>query len=68
QVPNYSPRDVIENIKRRIRGQQFVEMQPWYNGFAGRIEKGFEGSYSVRGIVTRVDDTTVSTKSLEVQT
>lgn len=37
QVPNYSPRDVIENLRRRIRGQGFVEMQPWYSGFAGSI-------------------------------
>ncbi|CAM9147608.1 unnamed protein product, partial [Laminaria digitata] len=38
QVPNYSPRDVIENLKRRMDGKSFVEMQPWYNGFAGSIE------------------------------
>lgn len=37
QVPNYSPRDVIENLRRRIKGQGFVEMQPWYSGFAGSI-------------------------------
>lgn len=37
KVPNYSPRDVMENIKRRIRGEGFVELQPWYNGFAGTI-------------------------------
>lgn len=40
QVPNYSPRDVIENLKRRMDGKPFVEMQPWYNGFAGSIEVG----------------------------
>lgn len=38
QVPNYSPHDVIENLRRRIKGEQFVEMQPWYSGFAGSIE------------------------------
>eukprot|EP00752_Nemacystus_decipiens_P012396 g10983.t1 len=72
QVPNYSPHDVIENLRRRIKGEQFVEMQPWYNGFAGSIEakvgkKGFEGSYTVRGIVNRVDDTTVEITELPVR-
>lgn len=38
QVPNFSPRDVIENLRRRINGQAYVEMQPWYDGFAGTIE------------------------------
>ncbi|CAB1111878.1 unnamed protein product [Ectocarpus sp. CCAP 1310/34] len=71
-VPNYSPHDVIENLKRRIKGDQFVEMQPWYKGFAGSIEakvgkKGFEGSYTVRGIVNRVDDTTVEITELPVR-
>lgn len=40
QVPNYSAHDVIENLRRRIKGEQFVEMQPWYSGFAGSIEVG----------------------------
>lgn len=38
QVPNYSPHDVIENLKRRIKGEEYIEMQPWYKGFAGSIE------------------------------
>lgn len=38
QVPNFSPRDVIENLRRRMNGQAYVEMQPWYDGFAGTIE------------------------------
>ncbi|CAM9564540.1 unnamed protein product, partial [Sphacelaria rigidula] len=73
QVPNYSPRDVIENLRRRIRGQGFVEMQPWYSGFAGSItpkagKKGFDGSYACMGIVNRIDDTTVEITELPVRT
>jgi DNA topoisomerase II len=29
-VPNYSPRDVIENLRRLVRGEPMVDMQPWY--------------------------------------
>lgn len=49
QVPNYSPRDVIENLKRRIDGKSFVEMQPWYNGFAGSIEVRLVVSFASYG-------------------
>ncbi|CAM9243193.1 unnamed protein product, partial [Phaeothamnion confervicola] len=59
-VPNYCPRDVVENLRRRIRGRPMVEMQPWYRGFAGQIEvkpaKKGEPSYVSQGTTRRVGD------------
>ena len=38
-IPNYNPRDIVENLKRLIQGQELVPMQPWYRGFTGSIEE-----------------------------
>ena len=59
-VPNFNPRDLIENIRKLINAEQPVmddlsPMMPWYQGFQGTItrefhaKKGFEGKFSVRG-------------------
>jgi len=32
-IPNFNPRDVVMNLKRRIRGLDFIQMHPWYRGF-----------------------------------
>ena len=32
-VPCYNPRDVADNIKRRLRNEPALEMLPWYRGF-----------------------------------
>ena len=31
-IPNYNPADVVENLRRFLRGEDMVEMQPWYRG------------------------------------
>lgn len=56
-VPCYSPRDIIENLKERLRGRPFKDMHPWYKGFNGLIEvdqtKG--NSYICKGLYS-LDD------------
>jgi len=32
-TPNYSPRDIVANLKRLIKGEQLEKMAPWYKGF-----------------------------------
>ncbi|CAM9110129.1 unnamed protein product, partial [Choristocarpus tenellus] len=72
QVPNYCPRDVIENLRRKIKGQPMVEMQPWYEGFVGEIEvkqgkKGSEGGYCSKGIIKRTGDDKVEILELPIR-
>jgi len=60
KIPNYNPRDIINNLRRRIKGTPYERMQPWYSGFTGEInstEK--EGTYNVIGRIERVDETTL---------
>lgn len=32
-IPNYNPRDVVDNIRRLMHGEPQVPMHPWYRGF-----------------------------------
>lgn len=32
-IPNYNPRDIVENLKRLIDGKEPIPMHPWYRGF-----------------------------------
>ena len=38
KIGNHNPRDIIDNIKRLMKGEQLVPMFPWYRGFKGIIE------------------------------
>jgi DNA topoisomerase II len=50
-VLNYSPHDIVDNLRRLLRGDEPVAMFPWYKGFVGTIEQQphKDGAYLVRG-------------------
>mmetsp|Transcript_9591 Transcript_9591/g.17196 ORF Transcript_9591/g.17196 Transcript_9591/m.17196 type:complete len:1243 (+) Transcript_9591:36-3764(+) len=52
-VPNFNPRDIIENLRRWIKKQSLTEMLPWFLGFTGSISKSKEeGKCEVTGIAS----------------
>ncbi len=70
QVPNYSPRDLIANLRRRLSGQSFIEMQPWYRGFVGDVRrKGGRDttSYLTEGYLERTEDDTIHITELPIK-
>jgi DNA topoisomerase-2 len=48
-IPCYNPREIVDNIKTRMKVGIFNEMKPWYKGYQGSIEKNGKGSYTVTG-------------------
>ena len=36
-MPNYNPKDVVDNLKRMMEGAEPEPMAPWYRGFTGSI-------------------------------
>jgi len=51
KIPNYNPKDIIENIKRKIRGKKAIDMIPWYRYFKGTVKDDDEsGSFTSYGI------------------
>ncbi|KAI5191434.1 DNA topoisomerase II [Nematocida minor] len=49
-IPSYNPHDVIDNIKRLIRGEEPLEMSPWYKGFVGECDDLGGGKYRTTGV------------------
>jgi len=67
-IPNYNPVDIIENIRRQMKGEPMVPMSPWYRGFKGRIEKvDNKGKYLCSGTAKVVDSKTVEITELPIK-
>ena len=67
-VPNYNPRDLVENLLRMIDGKEPVEMVPWYKGFTGDIVKAGSDRFACEGTVHKVDAVTFRISELPVGT
>ncbi len=49
-IPNHNPREITENLKRKLNGGNFYPMKPFYKNFKGSIEKVENmNSYKVSG-------------------
>ena len=69
-TPNYCPRQIIANLRRRLKGEELEKMTPHYSGFTGEMiaETGKrEGSYIVRGKIERINDTTLKITELPIK-
>lgn len=67
QVPNFSPREVIANIRRMINKEQIVPMSPCYHGFTGDIVSKGNGGFSVLGKIERLGDETLLITELPIK-
>ena len=38
KIPNYNPREIVENLMRMLDGREPKEMVPWFKNFRGTIE------------------------------
>ena len=69
-TPNFSPRDVIANIRRMINGEAAERMIPSFSGFVGNIipEEGKRaGSFLIEGKIERTDDKTLVISELPIR-
>ncbi|KAG7578464.1 C-terminal associated domain of TOPRIM [Arabidopsis thaliana x Arabidopsis arenosa] len=70
-IPNYNPREIVANVRRRLNGESMLPMDPWYRGFKGTIEKtaSKEGgcTYTITGLYEEVDDTTIRVTELPIR-
>ena len=49
-IPQYNPKDIIENVKRRLNGKKPKNIVPYFRGFTGEIEETDKKIYTVKGI------------------
>lgn len=39
RIHNYNPREIVENLKRMLRGEEPTRMIPWFKDFRGTVEE-----------------------------
>lgn len=58
-IPNFNPREIVENIKCKLRGEEFFKMHPYYKGYGGEIEVKDDKSYIVKGRASYNEDSNI---------
>lgn len=49
-IPQFDPREIVDNIRRMMAGQELLRLQPTYKGYFGEIEPSDGGRYTVTGV------------------
>lgn len=72
-IPNYNPQDIIQNLRKKINGDEMEPLVPWYRGFVGKIfaKESGRGSDSqtfiVQGLYEIPDESTLVITELPVK-
>ncbi|EYC08717.1 hypothetical protein Y032_0064g3495 [Ancylostoma ceylanicum] len=67
-IHNYNPREICENMRKLIRGEQTKPMAPWFKGFRGTIEQLDPSRYVCSGEVAVLSDDTIEITELPIKT
>merc|ERR1719223_268909 len=69
KVPNFSPYEIISNLKRLINNQSIITMHPFYKNFTGTIisEDQTNSSYQIFGECAELNDNVVEISELPVK-
>ncbi|KAK2724992.1 DNA topoisomerase 2-like [Artemia franciscana] len=67
KIPNYNPRELAENIKRMLEGNEPLPMKPWFKNFRGTIVSVGHGRYALSGEVAVLDDNKIEITELPVR-
>ncbi|KAJ9610748.1 DNA topoisomerase 2 [Cladophialophora chaetospira] len=67
-IPNYNPEDVVANLKRRMAGEEWMPMHPWFRGFKGEVKETAPDRFQFSGIITQTGNTEVEITELPIRT
>jgi DNA topoisomerase II len=66
-IPTFNPREIIQNLRRMIDGQEPQDMMPWFRGFHGDVQgKTGTSNFTVTGTIEVIDEQTVVISELPV--
>ncbi|XP_036052357.1 DNA topoisomerase 2-alpha [Onychomys torridus] len=68
KIPNFDVREVINNIRRLLDGEEPLPMLPSYKNFKGTIEELASNQYVINGEVAILNSTTIEISELPVRT
>ncbi|XP_054168345.1 DNA topoisomerase 2-alpha-like [Oppia nitens] len=67
KIPNYNPREIVQNLRRMIRGESTETMQPWFKNFRGNIIQIDSQKYVINGEVGILNDKSFEITELPVR-
>ena len=66
-IPNYNPEEIVENLKRKMAGEDWLPMKPWFRGFKGEVTDMGSDRFKFSGIIKQTGDTEVEITELPVR-
>lgn len=69
-IPNYNPKEIVENLKRRMAGgskDDMVRMMPWFKNWDGTIEDMGGDRYKFTGKILQTGDLEVEISELPIR-
>jgi len=67
-VPCYNPIDILTMMEKKLTGNPYPEITPWYNGFTGTITKVNDHQYMSKGKYVKVSANTIRITELPIGT
>lgn len=68
KIPNYDPREIVNNINRMLDHQDPLPMLPSYKNFKGVIHELGQNQYMVSGEISVLDKNTIEITELPIRT
>ncbi|XP_022236332.1 DNA topoisomerase 2-alpha-like isoform X2 [Limulus polyphemus] len=68
KIPNYNPREIVENLRRMIVGEEPKLMKPWFKNFRGSIEQLDSQRFVISGEVAILGTNKLEITELPVRT
>uniref|UniRef100_A0A8C2W3B6 DNA topoisomerase 2 n=1 Tax=Chinchilla lanigera TaxID=34839 RepID=A0A8C2W3B6_CHILA len=68
KIPNFDVREVVNNIRRLMDGEEPLPMLPSYKNFKGTIEELAPNQYVINGEVAILNSTTIEISELPIRT
>uniref|UniRef100_A0A8C5QB52 DNA topoisomerase 2 n=1 Tax=Leptobrachium leishanense TaxID=445787 RepID=A0A8C5QB52_9ANUR len=68
RIPNYDTREIVNNIRRMLDGDDPQPLLPSYKNFKGVIQEVGQNQYILNGEVSVLDSTTIEISELPVRT
>ncbi|CAN8003376.1 unnamed protein product, partial [Ixodes hexagonus] len=67
KIPNYNPREILQNLRRMIAGDEPKPMKPWFKNFKGTVEQVEEQRFVLSGEVALLSSTSFEITELPVR-
>lgn len=66
-IPNYNPEDIVDNLRRMMKGEEMKTMTPWFRDFKGTVMQVAPDRYKFSGIIKQTGDLEVEITELPIR-